>query len=151
MDSSLPSLSVFYIDKINTQEKYYNYGFTVDDKGIDREWLRVNTKTKVSRNKPYQDIFIVRRDAIKFFNSLPDSINEDVQKNLLISLNDHLLLVSLGALLNVTILKRVSEWFKKCHTVDYNSRALLNILQTGLKLDSVELSIYQTKNLRMRN
>ena len=155
VDSSLPSLfEVFYIDKINTQEKYYNYGFTVDDKGIDREWLRVNTKTKVSRNKPYQDIFYRKRgDAIKFFNSLPDSINEDVQKNLLISLNDHLLLVSLGALLNVTILKRVSEWFKKCHTVDYNSRALLNILQTGLKLDSMRVKYLpdeKSKNEKLR-
>jgi len=105
---------VYYADNCGNREKYYNYGFSIDSEGIVEEWLKTNSKTGVIRNKEYKDIFYRKRGEKTFFGS---SISK-YSKNLSISLEDKVLLVSLGAKLKVKELLEVRDWFYRNDILD---------------------------------
>ena len=86
-----------YIDKKEKKEKYYNYGFKIDNSGILEEYRASNTKTGVKRNEDYTYIFKRERNQKLYL----DSSVEKFRENLEISLKDKTLLVSLGAKLNI--------------------------------------------------
>ena len=99
---------VYFIDKKVIEDKEvittYNYGFTVDSKGVVEEWL--NTKAKTA--KEFKTVFY--RDKIEKKLNL-SGIPKKQQENIKISLNRETLILSLGAILKVTILEKVYNWF----------------------------------------
>ena len=47
------TFEVFFINRENTKDKIYNYGFSLDSEGIVEEWLNCKSKT----SKKYRRIF----------------------------------------------------------------------------------------------
>ncbi len=98
---------VYYVDSSGGHEKYYNYGFVLDQDGICEEWLKTNSKTGVIRNSEYSTVFYRQRGKeIEFSSALIK-----YSQNLKISLDERVLLVSLGAKLKVKELIGVRKWF----------------------------------------
>ena len=121
-----------YIDKKEKKEKYYNYGFKIDNSGILEEYLASNTKTGVKRNEDYTYIFKRERNQKLYL----DSSIEKFRENLEISLKDKTLLVSLGAKLNIEEFIRVRTWFINTEVINYSNSLygafLENILPNNL-------------------
>ena len=53
---------VYFIDNNDKNHKIYNYGFTLDAKGIVEEWLNVKNKT----GKEYKKIFYRSKEKLEF-------------------------------------------------------------------------------------
>ena len=101
---------VYFIDNNDKNNKIYNYGFTLDAKGIVEEWLNVKNKT----GKEYKKIFYRSKEKLEF-----DKLKKNLQENLKISLQAEVLAVSLGAKLKIKELNFVREWFLKNEFTDF--------------------------------
>ncbi|HBH13652.1 MAG TPA: abortive phage infection protein [Clostridiales bacterium] len=94
---------VYFISSEETGAKSYNYGFTVNQSGINEEWL--NYKSKSSRGD-YKKIFYRNGKELSF-----SGIALKSQENLKIALEKETLIVSLGSKLKIGKLKLIRDWF----------------------------------------
>lgn len=107
------SFEVYFIDSEENGAKSYNYGFTVNQYGVNEEWL--NYKSKSSRGD-YKRIFY--RNTIN--NELDLSgIPQKSQDNIKIALEREALIVSLGAKLRISKLKNIRDWFINNNFADF--------------------------------
>ena len=123
-----------YIDKKEKKEKYYNYGFKIDNSGILEEYLASNTKTGVKRNEDYTYIFKRERNQKLYL----DSSVEKFRENLEISLKDKTLLVSLGAKLNIDEFIRVRTWFINTEVINFSNSLYGALLENILPNNIIE-------------
>ena len=115
---SKPSeFEVNYVVDTKGTAKYYNYGFSLDAEGVVEEWLKTNSKTGVARNTEYKTIFIRSRGKEIYY----DRQLMKYKQNLEISLDERVLLVSLGAKLKVETLTKVRDWFLANEPIDFSS------------------------------
>lgn len=98
-----PTLFEVYFTLNNYNGKIYNYGFTVDNKGVCEEWL--NYKAETGR-KYFPILYRERGNEIEI-----PKIPKEYRDNLKISLQEETLVVSLGAKLKVPILESIYDWF----------------------------------------
>ena len=99
----MPSLFEVYFTLNKYDAKIYNYGFTIDDKGVSEEWLNYKSET----GRKYLPIFYRSRGSEIEFSKIP----KEYRDNLKVSLQDETLIVSLGAKLKVPILESIHNWF----------------------------------------
>ena len=123
-----------YIDKKGKKEKYYNYGFKIDNSGILEEYLASNTKTGVKRNEDYTYIFKRERNQKLYL----DSSIEKFRENLEISLKEKTLLVSLGAKLNIDEFIRVRTWFINTEVINFSNSLYGAFLENILPNNIIE-------------
>ena len=106
------TFEVFYTDE---SEKTINYGFVLDSDGVVEEWLI--TTAKSPKSKP-RHIFYRNRSE----NTIElDGISEKQRENILVSLANETLIVSLGSLLKISILQQVKRWFSRLKFIDYGN------------------------------
>lgn len=106
-----------YIDTNGKKELYYTYGFKIVNSEIIEEYLAYNTKTGVKRNDEYTYIFNRRKNEKLYLNSSLEKFKE----NILTSLKDKTLLVSLGAnVLNIKELKKVKSFFYEMRIMNFS-------------------------------
>lgn len=98
-----PSSFEVYFTINKYDRKIYNYGFSVDDKGVFEEWLNYKAET----GRKYLPIFYRSRGCEIAFTKIP----KEYRDNLKVSLQDETLIVSLGAKLKVPILETIYNWF----------------------------------------
>lgn len=101
---------VFVID--NGTMKTFNYGFSVDDKGIVEEWL--NEKAKTARTS--RQIFYRNRQEIEF-----KGLSAADKTNIITALEPEVVIISLGNKLRVKKCQTVVDWFYHCETSDYGN------------------------------
>ena len=95
---------VYFINSLDSKEKTYNYGFSIDAGGVVEECLNVKSKTAKEASRIfYRNRKTDELDLTGFTNKVKD--------NLIIALEKETLLVSLGAKLKVEKLKFVRDWF----------------------------------------
>jgi len=97
------SFEVYFIVSEEAGAKSYNYGFTVDQNGVNEEWL--NYKSKTSRGD-YKRIFYRNGNHVDLVGIASKS-----QENIKIALEKETLIVSLGAKLKIAKLKLIRDWF----------------------------------------
>ena len=105
------SFEVYFISSEDTGSKLYNYGFTVNNTGINEEWL--NYKSKTSRGE-YRRIFY-RNGSELDLSGIPSTS----QENLKIALEKETLIVSLGSKLKIAKLKMIRDWFMESELADF--------------------------------
>lgn len=116
--------SMFEVFVIDTDTmKTFNYGFSVDEKGIIEEWL--NEKAKTARSS--RQIFYRNRQEIDF-----KSMSSDDTSNILTALEPEVLIISLGNKLKVKRCKTVVDWFYSCETIDYGNPKETNFQTNAL-------------------
>lgn len=108
------SFEVYFADVNNESVKLYQYGFTVNSQGIMREWL--NRKSKTART--YKRIFYRDSETLDL-----TGISTKYHKNLEISLEQEVLISSLGAKLKIPKLKFIRDWFLKNEFADFGDPA----------------------------
>lgn len=104
------SFEVYFTGDEDHGEKTYNYGFTLDSYGIVEEWL--NTKAKSARS--FRKIFYRNPKELVL-----DGISSRQEENIRLSLEQEVLVVSLGAKLKIDILKAVRDWFYFLNFADF--------------------------------
>ncbi len=109
----IPSLFEVYFTLNNYDGKIYNYGFTVDNKGVSEEWLNYKAET----GRKYFPIFYRSRGSEIEFPKIP----KEYRDNLKVSLQDETLIVSLGAKLKVPILESIYDWFAELLFLNFGS------------------------------
>lgn len=122
-----------FIDSEKNGGKYYNYGFTVNQYGINEEWL--NYKSKSSRGD-YKRIFYRNNCNNEFdLNGIP----QKSQENIKIALEKETLIVSLGSKLKIDKLKHIRDWFLNNEFADFGEPIenffLSNLLPDGFEYD----------------
>lgn len=105
-----PSSFEVYFTSHGDKNLIYNYGFSLDEKGIVEEWL--NTKARTARK--YKSVFYRNHDELKM-----NGISAKNRDNLSIALTCKTLLVSLGAKLQVEKLKEVFLFFKNISITNF--------------------------------
>jgi hypothetical protein len=105
------SFEVHFIDSEKNGAKSYNYGFTVDENGVNEEWL--NYKSKSSRGD-YRRIFYRNNDEL-----VMPGIETKSHENIKVALEKETLVVSLGAKLKITKLKFIRDWFINNEFADF--------------------------------
>ncbi len=88
----------------------YNYGFTINKNGVCEEWL--NNKTEMEEE--FKLIFYRNNEELDL-SGIPPKRRENIE----IALSDKTLVVSLGAALNIEVLKTVSDWFVDNYCVSF--------------------------------
>lgn len=96
------SFEVYFTLSKDDSERVYNYGFCIDQEGVSEEWLNYKAKTA----KEYKEIFYRSKDTLDL-HGLPKKYIDNIK----ISLNEQVLIVSLGAMLKVEICKKIRDWF----------------------------------------
>jgi len=109
----MPSSFEIYFTLNNYDGKLYNYGFTVDEKGVFEEWLNYKAET----GRKYFPIFSRSRGSEIEFPKIP----KEYRDNLKVSLQDETLIVSLGAKLKVPILETIHNWFAELLFLNFGS------------------------------
>lgn len=84
--------------------KSYIYGFALDNSGVAEEWLSVKARTA----RAYKRVFYRNRATGELDLC---GIPSNQQSNILISLENETLIVSLGAKLKIAKLKYIRDWF----------------------------------------
>lgn len=102
---------VYFVSSEESGSKLYNYGFTVNDEGVQEEWL--NYKAKSSRGD-YKRIFYRTGDKLSL-----DGIPKPSRENIEVSLEKEALIVSLGAKLKIVKLKQIRDWFLSNEFADF--------------------------------
>jgi hypothetical protein len=131
------SFEIYFISSEETGAKSYNYGFTVNQVGINEEWL--NYKSKSSRGG-YKRIFYRNGKELDLSGIAPKS-----QENLKIALEKETLIVSLGAKLKIAKLKLIRDWFLDNEFADFGHPAENFFLSELLPDDFVENKDVQQK------
>ena len=99
------SFEVYFIDSEKDGAKTYNYGFTINQFGVNEEWL--NYKSKSSRGNFKR---ILYRNVVNKELDL-SGIPSNSQENIKVALERETLAVSLGAKLKISKLKHIRDWF----------------------------------------
>lgn len=120
------AFEIYFIDNDDKNNKIYNYGFTLDARGIVEEWLNVKNKT----GKEYKKIFYRDKEKLEF-----EKLKKNLQENLKVSLQPEVLVVSLGAKLKIKELNFVREWFLKNVFTDFGNPFLNLFLANHLPPD----------------
>lgn len=103
------TFEVYFLNK--SDEKIYNYGFTMTAQGIGEEWLNI----KKSKNAVSKQIFY-RNEAQNEFNI---SKSFGILKELLLKvINKNTLIISFGYLFKIAECENVYEWFQKLDIID---------------------------------
>ena len=131
------SFEVYFIASEESGAKSYNYGFTVNQTGINEEWL--NYKSKSSRGN-YKRIFYRKGKELDLSGISPKS-----QENIRIALEKEALIVSLGAKLKIAKLKLIRDWFLNNEFADFGHPAENYFLSEQLPDDFVESKEVQKK------
>lgn len=105
------TFEVFFIDNKDTNEKTYQYGFSLKHNEVVEEWLFYKSKT----SREYRTIFYRKKGEEIEFNGIPKSSIE----NLKVALEKEVLLISLGAKLKVNKLKKIRDWFNKNEVINF--------------------------------
>ena len=105
------SFEVHFVDSEMNGAKSYNYGFTVDENGVNVEWL--NFKSKSSRGD-YRRIFYRKNDEL-----IMPGIEAKSHDNIRVALEKETLVVSLGAKLKIAKLKFIRDWFINNEFADF--------------------------------
>lgn len=105
------SFEIYFINSQDKDAKSYNYGFTVNQKGVHEEWL--NYRSKTARGE-YKRVFYRHDDALDL-SGLPQSSQENIR----IALEKETLVVSLGAKLKIARLKLIRDWFYNNEFADF--------------------------------
>jgi hypothetical protein len=113
VSKDMPSLFEVYFTLNNYDGKLYNYGFTVDEKGIFEEWLNYKAET----GRKYLPIFYRSKGSEIEFPKIPKAYRD----NLKVSLQEETLIVSLGAKLKVPILETIYDWFDDLLFLNFGS------------------------------
>lgn len=108
--NSESSFEVYFITSEEEGAITYNYGFTVDAKGVNEEWL--NSKAKSARR--FRRIFYRNGDEIDLVG-----IDRRSRENIEIALEREALIVSLGAKLKIEKLQAVRNWFLRNEFADF--------------------------------
>ena len=124
------SFEVYFISSEETGAKSYNYGFSVNENGINEEWL--NYRSKSSRGE-YKRIFYRKGN-----NPDLSGIDSRSRENLKIALEKETLIVSLGAKLKIPKLKLIRDWFLDNEIVDFGRPAENLFLSKRLPPDFVK-------------
>ncbi len=106
------TFEVFYVDNTEDTGKTYQYGFSLKNDEVVEEWLY--SKAKTARNK-YRTIFYRKKGEELEMNGFSKNHVENIKA----SLNKESLIVSLGAKLRITKLKKVRDWFLNNEIVDF--------------------------------
>ncbi len=107
------SFEIYFIDSEENGAKTYNYGFTVNNEGINEEWL--NYKAKTARNS-YKSIFYRNYSENTLdLSGLPPKSRENIK----IALERETLIVSLGSKLKIAKLKYIRDWFINNEFADF--------------------------------
>ena len=107
------TFEVYFIGDENDKCRQYNYGFSVDSKGVCEEWLNVCAKSARGKFKP---LFYRNRESDELdLSGLPKKTHDNIKT----SLQNETLIVSLGAKLKVEKLKYIRDWFLKHEMADF--------------------------------
>ena len=106
------TFEVFYVDNLEKTGKTYQYGFSLKADEVVEEWLY--SKAKTARNN-YKTIFYRKKGEDLEMNGFSKSHVENIKA----SLNKESLIVSLGAKLKVTKLKKVRDWFLNNQIINF--------------------------------
>ncbi|MGD9568093.1 MAG: ATP/GTP-binding protein [Sedimentibacter sp.] len=106
------TFEVFFTDGLDSKQKSYQYGFSINQEEILEEWLFYKTKT----SREYRTLFYRKGREIDFVG-----ITKSSADNIKVALEKETLIVSLGAKLKVTKLKLVRDWFINNEIVNYGS------------------------------
>lgn len=109
-ENSESSFEVYFTGDEAHEEKTYNYGFTLDHRGVVEEWL--NTKTKSARS--FRRIFYRNPRELTLYE-----IPQKQKENIRLSLEKEVLVASLGAKLRIDVLKTVRDWFYFLNFADF--------------------------------
>jgi len=97
---------VYFMLPGDSKGKMYHYGFCVNHAGVTEEWL--NTKAKTA--KEYRAVFY-RNEKENEKDLDLSGLSKSSSDNIKAALDQHVLIVSLGAKLKVAICKTVRDWF----------------------------------------
>ncbi|MBO6134759.1 MAG: AAA family ATPase [Lachnospiraceae bacterium] len=92
-------------------EKIYCFGFEVKDFCVKEEWL--GCKSKTSR-EDFKNIYHRKEKKIEW-----RGIDSKIIQNIEASLKDNVLIMTLGAMLNEQLLKRILDFFRKTNIVNF--------------------------------
>lgn len=107
------TFEVYFIGDESDNYKQYNYGFSVDHRGVCEEWLNVCAKSARGKYKP---VFYRNRDSNELdLSGLPKKSHDNIKT----ALENEALIVSLGAKLKVDRLKFIRDWFLKHDMSDF--------------------------------
>lgn len=108
------TFEVYFIDSEENGAKNYNYGFSIDTKGVKEEWLNYREKTMSGE---YNSIFYRNRDQkILDLNGLA----EDTRKKIKLLLEKEVLILSIGLKLDLKSLKVVCDYFLKNKLISFD-------------------------------
>lgn len=108
------SFEVYFTLGKDAVEDVYNYGFCVGNDGVSEEWLNCKVQgEKSSHQLIYRD---VKRNELVL-----DGIHEAFHKNIEISLDKQVLIVSLGAKLKINLCRIVRDWFLANEFADFGN------------------------------
>lgn len=110
------TFEVFFIDNSDTTGKIYQYGFALQNDEVVEEWFY--SKAKTARNR-YKTIFYRKKGTDLEMYGLPKSSVENINA----ALEKETLIVSLGAKLKISKLKRVRDWFVNNEVADFGDPA----------------------------
>ena len=108
------TFEVFFVDNSENTGKIYQYGFALLKDEVVEEWLF--SKAKTARNR-YKTIFYRKKGEELEINGLPKSSVENIK----VALEKETLIVSLGAKLKISKLKKVRDWFLNNEIVDFGN------------------------------
>ena len=101
------SYEVYFTMPYKTKVQYFKYGFSLDADGIFEEWLGKAFKTDIEKGNPYKMLFERKRGE----KLLLSGTIEKYRKNIELSLQKKVLLLSLGTKLKMELLSDVFQWF----------------------------------------
>lgn len=120
----------------DTSYKTYNYGFTLNDNGIEEEWLNVKAKT----SKEFKRI-LYRGDGELDLSGIPTKNKENIE----VALEKETLVISLGAKLKVEKFKMVRDWFRNVAFTNFGDPFENVFLSTRIPADFAEDKAVQDK------
>ena len=106
------SFEVYFTLPGDKTERSYNYGFCINKEGVTEEWL--NSKAKTARK--YSKVFYRgTTDEELDLSGFPKSSRDNIQ----VALEKQMLIISLGAKLNIDKCKAIRDWFLENEFADF--------------------------------
>lgn len=133
---AVSSFEVYFIDNEEHKFRSYNYGFTLNQDGVVEEWL--NSKARTARK--YRRIFYRNGDQLDL-----SGLSDKSQELIRISWKKEVLIVSLGAILNITILKSIRDWFYSTNFANFGDPYEDMFLSSFIPKDFAEDKTVQDK------
>ena len=106
---------VYFVMNTDKTERIYQYGFVFNNSMIEEEWLYYKAKT--SRDD-FKNIFYRSKNDNDF-----GGLEKDKIKNIEVSMQKETLVLTLGAKLNETILRKIYDWFSSIMYIDFGNVA----------------------------